>query len=392
MRRSAEICATFLFLVVGAPGAAVAQDFPLMSMNGYALSLGGYQGSMTSPVDTAGSPVGESAWGLLRTRLRGGIKFAEPLRLQAEYELRVSGSSIPTQAPASPRIPRQWVSLDGALLERPSMTVRHGLDRLYLRYDTDQVTCIVGRQLISWGTARVWRPTDLFNPHNPVDYGKPERDGADAITVRWYFGDLTDVQAVYNADRSTQWNNWGIRFRTNVAEIDLGVMGGSIGDRFRLGGDFAANLFTAGLRGEFLYSRDRLSRDDGPRDTWSWVLGLDHQLTGELYMMAEFYHDGAGAPTANQYRYDLLLSGEIINLAMDYFVVSANYLFSPLLQTSVTANVNIRDGSGYFLPSVTYSLLQDMQVSASGLWTYGSAAAEYGRYPSSVFARVQLFF
>ena len=45
-------------------------------------------------------------------------------------------------------------------------------------------------------------------------------------------------------------SNGGFRFRTNYSEYDLSLIGGYFDKRIVIGGDFAGNLFEAGVRGE----------------------------------------------------------------------------------------------------------------------------------------------
>ncbi len=390
MKRSGRP-ALSLCMIAALAACANAQDLSLSGIDGYVLTLPVYQGR-SGGASWSGSGTESGGVLLTRARLRGETDVTRTIRLQIEYELAAIASTLPfPPGSENRRIPRQWIRLDQSLLTRPSLVVRHGIDRLYGKYEGDVIAFIIGRQLISWGTGRVWRPTDLFNPLNPADYGKIERDGADAAAARWYAGDFTDLQVVYNPDRTTRFDNWGARFRTNASGVDFSFMTGSIGDMWRVGMDFAGNLFTAGIRGEALWSRPRTP--DSVRTTAvAWMLGVDHQLTPALYALLEYYHDGAGASSSGLYRYDRLAAGEIINLGSDYLVVMSTYLVNPLLQVSATANLNVRDGSAYVMPGVSYSLAQNLQGGLSAMITLGPSGSEFALYPVAAFARIQYFF
>ena len=192
---------------------------------------------------------------LMRLRLRPRLFMWEGASLRLEYELDAeyqSGSfSIGEERD---RTNRQYFDLKWHLHSGDHFQVLHFIDRLYFRQNWDWGSAIAGRQRIAWGTGRIWNPTDLFSPINPANYAKIEKDGTDAVALKFYLGDFTDLALVYNPMPGPDSSNMGLRFRTNAAEFDYSVMGGFFDRRYVGGADFAGNLFDAGVRGEGIYS------------------------------------------------------------------------------------------------------------------------------------------
>ncbi|MDE3059145.1 MAG: hypothetical protein KGJ59_14440, partial [Bacteroidota bacterium] len=284
---------------------------------------------------------------------------------------------------------RQAIALHWQPVTKKHFTASHYIDRLYFAHDFSFGKLVLGRQRISWGTGRVWNPTDIFNPINQANFGKIEKDGSDAASLKFDLGQLTNLQVVYNAEYHFNYSDYAARFRTNILGYDFSVMGGFVDKRFVSGGDFAGDVGGAGIRGEALFSSDVL---DHTSYFIKWILGADYQFTDKLYGMLEYYHNGQGS--LNKLNYDLtgLLNGTLLNLAKDYLVVAGTYQLHPLVLISLSSNSNCNDGSGYLAGTVSYSASDNSSISLGTLFTYGKTFTEYWYYPQSYYAKLETYF
>ena len=324
---------------------------------------------------------------LTRVRLRPTLLLWDDSRLALEYEVTTlfqSASSVFLETPETSR--RQITSLRWMPVRTPHLDISHFVDRLYFRQNLSSISIVVGRQRIAWGTGRIWNPTDLFNPINPASFDKIEKDGADAVSLKYYVGNFTDLETVYNPENEFRQSNAAARFHTNFAEYDMSVLGGIFDRDPVIGGDFAGNLFTAGLRGE------GIARFEGKSTIGKYIVGLDYQLTPKLYALIEYQFNGEGKNERTAYELQRLLTGELLNLARHYVAVSATYQLHPLVTAGATWNVNLDDVSGFVAPTVTYSITSNADLTAGGLLTYGGDLSEYWYYPLSVYARGTLYF
>jgi hypothetical protein len=340
------------------------------------------------------------AMNLTRVRLRPTLRFWEGASLSLEHEVDVTLSTQDALFGSVPDITnRQLLDLRWHPVQEQDVTMQHYVDRLYFRQNFIWGSIILGRQRISWGTGRIWNPTDLFNPINPASFDKVEKDGADALSVKYYIGSFTDLQLVYNPRRARlqrngadapDSSNYGARFRTNVEEFDLSIMAGWFDRRVVLGGDFAGNLLGAGVRGEFIHM---LESDANPGDGYArFILGADYQLTSKLYGVIEYLHNGEGADHPSRYELVRLFMGEILNVSRDYLSLGANYLLHPLVNGAFGATANLNDGSGFFTATATWSSSDNSALSAGMLIPYGSALNEYWYYPRSLYLKGELYF
>ena len=328
---------------------------------------------------------------LTRVRLRPTLYLWDDARLALEYEADAFVFSSPIPYFEEPEEkPRQVVDLFWRPVDRRHVQITHTVDRLYFRQDFGFGSLVVGRQRISWGTGRVWNPTDFFNPINPAAFYKLEKDGADAVSFKWYLGNFTDLQVVYNPENRWKRRNAAVRLRTNWRRYDVSAVAGKVAGRYVAGGDFAGNLSGAGVRGEFVHAWN----EDFASDFWKAIFGMDYQFTPKLYGLFEYHYNGQGARNESGYGllFPLLLRGEILNLARNYLFVQGTYQVHPLVLLAFGHNQNLDDRSGFWMLSATISTGDNSAVTLGGQLFHGRTGSEYWYFPSAVYARGEWYF
>jgi|Deesub1362B_J571_1020462.scaffolds.fasta_scaffold03899_4 hypothetical protein len=324
---------------------------------------------------------------LTRIRLRPVLYFGSSSRISVEYEmdgLRLS-SAVPYLDMARTQR-RQVADFLWEPLKEKKWRISHFVDRLYFRQDFSFGNLIIGRQRISFGTGRIWNPTDFFNPINPADFQKIEKDGADAASLKIYLGNFTDLQLVYNPENRWKEHNWALRFRTNLQGYDVSLVAGRVDARSVLGGDFAGNLGEAGIRAEWLISR-------GTEEAFvKAIAGIDYQFTPKLYGLMEYQFNGEGKKERARYEFFRLFRGEILNVARNYLFLQTTYQLHPLLLFMLSKNSNLDDGSGFWMVTATYSLSDNSALSAGGLIFHGSPGSEYDLFPSAGYLKLEWYF
>ena len=325
-----------------------------------------------------------------RLRLRPALSLWRDAQLSVEYEISALYHSTPVLFQVqSEENSRQIADWTWKPIDEKRFTALHYVDRLHFKQGFGFGDLTIGRQRIAWGTGRVWNPTDLFNPINPASFAKIEKDGVDAALVKFHLGSFTDLSLVVNPQRGWNTSNAGFRFRTNVSEFDLSVVGGRFDKRVIVGGDFAGNLFDAGVRGEGILSA---VPDNLDSNYVKLILGVDYQFTSRLYGLVEYHFNGEGAK--NKFQYDLfrLARGEIINVGRNYLTAQASYLVHPLLNTTVSWTRNLDDRSQFVALVATYSAADEISLTLGGQLFLGDDFTEYWYYPNAVYIKADVFF
>ena len=268
-------------------------------------------------------------------------------------------------------------------VEAGNAILAHYVDRLYVRQDAGPVTAVLGRQRIAWGTGRVWNPTDRFNPINPAAYDRVEKDGVDALSVKYYAGPFTDAEAVVVAeDRFHRWGG-GARVRTDLGGYDLSAMAGRFDGLTLAGGDFAGSAFGWGVRGEGV-----VCLDGAPRYV-NLVLGFDNQFSETFYGLTEYFHNGAGG---RPYDFAALAAGTIVQVGGDYLYTGVTWRMHPIVTAQAAVSLNLGDGSGFVMPRLAWEAGENLEISAGALLVYGGPGSEYGAYETAAFCSLTLWF
>lgn len=357
--------------------------------SGYAVDMPAYQRLRPEIARLAGTRE-NLAVNLLRLRLRPGFTLWEEARLSAEYEINSLISAEPIRELQNADLgsrqirPMAWTLKDGEKVK-----VRHLIDRLFFRQNFSFGSLIVGRQRIAWGSGRVWNPTDLFNPINPALFGKLEKEGVDALSLKWNIGSFTDATAVLNPTAAGGRYNAALRFRTNALAYDVALLAGYFDRRYVAGADVAGNFFDAGVRGEGIWSVDDMEGKDA---FLRFIAGIDYQFSPTWYALLEYQHNGEGERDPMRYRIDRLYAGRVLNLAQNYLCAQFLFQAHPLVSLSGGATANLDDGSAFFLATAQYSYSDAVTFGAGGMLFTGRISDEYWYYPSAAYLRAEINF
>ena len=324
-----------------------------------------------------------------RLRMRPMMHWSENGYFALEYEADLTYQSEPMLrlVPAAAGR-REYFDLSWELEKSDRWQMMHGIDRLYLRQELGVFDISVGRQRIAWGSGRIWNPTDLFNPINPTTFSKIEKDGVDAASLKMTLGTLSDITLVYNPQRDGT-NNFGMRLRSNYREFDISGIAGYFDQRVIIGGDVAGNLFEAGIRSELIIS---MQKNNASRNYVKAIVGADYQWTEKLYTLLEYHYNGQGEQDPARYDLSRLLSGEVLNVGVNYLAVSASYLVHPLATAAVTCMTNLDDNSTFAAWSLVYFPTDATSLTLGGQIFRGDLLDEYWYYPGSLYLKTELFF
>jgi len=374
-----------LFLLL-APPASAQIDF---GVSGYAVNFPIYQ--RINPTLAGLFGIEEHQFvDVTRIRIRPSAGLWSDAFLMLEYEINATYFSSPLPFPVtSTRSSGQVFDLTWNPISEARWNLVHFIDRLYLKQITDILDLTVGRQRISWGTGRVWNPTDLFNPINPTSFAKVEKDGVDAILAKFILGNFTDLSVVMNPRDKWEGSNFGARFRSNIDGFDVSLMGGSFDKRRVLGIDFAGSILDAGIRGEAIVSRiDRT----GESSFVKYILGVDNQFTEEFYALAEYHYNGQGKTHPQEYDVFALQQGLLLNLGKQFVALQGTYLIHPLVSAVAGYTRSVTDGSGFIIGTVSYSATGTATLSLGGQIFHGDEFEEFWYYPTSAYFRLEYFF
>lgn len=262
------------------------------------------------------------------------------------------------------------------------------LYRLYGGYADEKQRVALGLQKVSMGVGRIWNPTDLFNPKNPLALEPDEVFGVFALSYTYSLNSLSQITAVA-AERADKRMKYAGRVKGYLGYADAAIDIVSADDVEMIGYELEGELSDTGveLRSEGGWFNDKLLH----QQFFQGVIGADYAFENSLMLIGEWLHTSRTFDRELQQR---LPSGARNNLvgAHDYGALSAGFQFDPLLYGSLSVIVSANDGSFYTGPSLRYSLSDDMSLGLGAMAYGGKGGSEFGDYGQTWYLNLKMTF
>lgn len=297
------------------------------------------------------------------------------------------------------------VNLDAILWDEKKSIGYAEIDRLWLDYVKDNWQFTIGRQRIAWGTSWTWNPIDLFNPKEVLDFDYEELPGADAVRVQFYTGPVTKVELAVSPAKSKEDLIAAGLISFNRWNYDFNLIAGFKKERWIFGGGWVGDILNAGFRGELLISQASYKKNDSlfnqlynlyplssDEPAVSFVLSGDYTFPNSFYIHTELLFNSNGTNQfASLYRQEAL-ELDMITPARWSVYQEFSFQFTPLLRAGIFGVINPADKSFVIVPSLSYSIITNLDFYITGLFFDGDSLTEYGDYESSLFLRLKFSF
>gem|GEM_PF-1118281 len=254
--------------------------------------------------------------------------------------------------------------------------VRHdtiGVSRCAVWVGPENARISIGKQRIDMGTARVFRPLDVFNATNYFEPGY-ERSGVSSVYGYYAFDRVSSIRGIYTPTYDWQHTTVGISIRTTMFHNDIGISGIHNADRFStlVGGEIAGEL-GVGYWGEYVFVQDSVE------DFSKFTTGLDYSFPLRLYGMIEFFFDGSGVDDPALYDYSELLNGTRQTLAQQYLYCSLSTIPLPfdVFRPSISALINLIDNGMVLIPQVSIMPFENTDIAVGSNIFIGSRESEF---------------
>ncbi len=271
------------------------------------------------------------------------------------------------------------------------------LDRLYVNATIEQSQVTVGRQRIAWGTALVWNPTDLFNPLSILDFDYEERPGVDAVRGEYFMSEVSKVEVAVKPGKTTSRRVIAGKILLNRWDYDFHILGGAQGNNPFFGAAWAGDIEGAGFRGELIIKKiSEETKIIFPTVNESWsstvVLSADYTFTNNMYIHSEALFNNRGVTQNSASFLPVSLSLGLLSPARWSLFQELSFDVHPLVRISGFIIYNPDDGSSAFVPSASWSMIENFDVAFFGLLFSGKPKTEYGGYGQSLFIRTKYSF
>ena len=287
---------------------------------------------------------------------------------------------------------RRLMNLSHTLSDENDFIAYHRLDRLNLTYAFDRGSLRLGRQALTWGSGLIFNPMDLFNPFSPTAVQRDYKVGDDMLLLQLSMGDR-EAQFLYLPRRDPQTgrvendqSSFAGKWHFPVGNLEVDIMAAGHFDDLLFGMGASGYWGGAAWRSDIVYT---LVDDADQDDFFQLVANLDYAWQwGEknIYGLIEFFYNGLGEGD----NYDRALfsgeissrieRGELFTLGRTYVAGQLSAELHPLMQTSLTAIVNIADPSAIFQPLVVWDIASNFQCIVGANINVGSNGTEFGGF------------
>jgi len=333
-------------------------------------------------------PGGNFTFGLeLKTRLYAG---------DSAGEIRESAEGYTFSKP--------YFDWSAGIIEEDKIVWTGDIDRCWIDWYSGNLQITVGRQRIAWGTNTVWNPVDLFNPSSPLDFDNEEKPGSDGARAQYYLGPASKIEIAYTPgkdekDKSTA----ALMIMLNRWEYDFYLIGGIKRGETVFGTAWAGNIMGGGFTGEIIYAIPDKEKTRQIDESIAVVTGDDPYLTASvsgnytfknsLSLQADFLYNerGTTGDAGGMNLYKSLLQGDLTPARWSLAGQISKDLH-PLVRGSLLGLVNPSDKSWYFGPTVSWSVITNLDLTAMGLIFGGDEGTEFGDNSEMLMLRLKWSF
>ena len=292
---------------------------------------------------------------------------------------------------------------DANLLDDDNKTqLYQNLDRLNFQVQMDAGDLTIGRQAISFGSARIINPTDIFLPFDVRTFNTEYRNGVDALRFQRPWGDLgeIDIGVVLGKDAKSENSAAFLQLRTNHSGTDYHLAIIEFAEQQLFGLGLQTAIWDLGFWLEAAYV-------NGDENYLRLSTGVDYSFSERTFVQIEYHYNGAGSNDHNDYLSNLSATpyqrGGVFLLGENYIMPSFTVQLSSLWFVATQVIYNLDDNSAFLSVSAEYNIAEnfymdfgyyhfsgdEFSLTETGLPKLDS---EYGSNPSTLFASIRYYF
>jgi hypothetical protein len=260
------------------------------------------------------------------------------------------------------------------------------LHRFNVGYSDETHNVVFGLQKISMGVGRIWTPTDLFNPRNPLALEPDQIYGNVSLSYTYALGELSQAMGVV-AKREDSSYKYAGRIKGNVSIGDVALDVYSSNDAQMFAYEIEGNLFDTGIewRSEGGYYKDKLL----DKEFYQTILGADYGFVNGLTVMTEWLHSSETYSADEILNYQESSLSNNRHLSNDYIGASAYYDFSLLYNGALSMIYSLEDKSSFISPLIEYSLSDESSIAIGAMLYTGDNESEFGNVENSYYLRLK---
>lgn len=257
-----------------------------------------------------------------------------------------------------------WISNDdkGLLLDSVAIVFSTIIDRFYYDYSNEKFQIRIGRQRVNWGINTTWNPNDIFNSYNIYDFDYEERQGADAIRLKFFPNYMSSFDFAYKFTGRWADDVFALKYAFNKKSYDFQFIAGKFQQDIAFGFGWAGSIKTVGFKGEMTYFQPYKFDTLG---NLSASATLDYSWPVGVYIMGTYLFNSTGSNhPINPALIQIASIPNAKNLmpAKHNVMTSVSYPFSPIFAGALSMIYSFEINQFTIFPTLTFNLKQNLDL------------------------------
>ncbi|MDB4835117.1 hypothetical protein OAH12_00870 [Cyclobacteriaceae bacterium] len=305
---------------------------------------------------------------LWHNRLNFKAFVSKKSTLYAEFRSRVfygnSVRSIPSYGELinsyDGALPLEWL-----LVDNESAVVSVIADRLYYDYTSDKIQFRAGRQRINWGINTTWNPNDIFNSYNIYDFDYEEREGSDALRMKFFPNYYSSIDFAYKFTGYFKRDVFAAMYKFNKSNYDIQLLAGKFHEKISVGGGWAGSIKLIGFKGEVTYFIPYTEVGD---HNVSFSTAFDYSWSNGSGLMATYLFNSSGTNDVIDPSLSVTAIPDAEHLMPAKHSTMVNYSrqLSPISSLNVGALYSFGVNSFVLFPTYTLNLKSNLDLDLIG--------------------------
>lgn len=259
------------------------------------------------------------------------------------------------------------------------MYYRLKLHRAYIKAVAGKSTITVGKQLVRFGSGKIWNPLDIVNPISPITFeGAEETKGVNALRLELYPANFFEIGLVYvpqrknnELDSSSVSNSvYLLRNKIVIGNTEVAFLVGNIITRNIVGADITTTAYDGLLKGSILGNKI-----DG-KVYYIGGAGYEHSWGNGITLLLEYFFNGycfnknpdllnayyeSIQYGMNQKRYGTV-AYNFLTFNEHYAGISSMFSGASLFSLQATAIVDFQAKGVIGIPTASYNIIEDCDL------------------------------
>lgn len=281
------------------------------------------------------------------------------------------------------------------LENKNSFSIVQNLDRLFFSFSDQSVKATLGRQIVTFGSAKIVNPTDVVNPFGLNTIDTEERAGSDSARLKYFLGNFyLDGGLLFGKDFE---KNRGAAFAKtglNIGGHNFSLMFMEFRDKnYLYGFDWQGGVGGSTVWLETSYVE---GTKDYQKDYARLSTGIQIYFGAQWSMIGEYHFNGIGTFNESDYLKTALqpsfVEANLFLVGRNYFSLMFSKELSALYNLSFGGTMNLNDQSVLINLLLNWNLAENNYLELGLFPGVGSQGSEFNLYPDILYLGYKFYF